>query len=53
MTNSLIYVVWQDTRFTGDNEIALAYSIDGQQWTTPIRVNQTPRRPATRFSSRR
>jgi hypothetical protein len=39
-----IYVVWQDASFSGVDEIAFSMSTDnGQTWSKPIRVNQTPR----------
>jgi hypothetical protein len=42
--NGNLYVVWQDARFSGVDEIALSMSTDGGlTWTTPIKVNQTPR----------
>ncbi len=41
----VIYVVWQDTRFTGVPEVSMAWTQDGQQWTAPFRINQTPRNP--------
>ena len=45
-TNNVIYLTWQDTRFTGQNEIAWVYSPDGgYSWSEPVRVNQTPRNP--------
>jgi hypothetical protein len=38
-----VYVVWQDSRFRGVDEIAFSMSTDGGfTWTPPIRVNQTP-----------
>ena len=39
-----LYVVWEDSRFTGThNDIALSKSIDGgRTWSTPVKVNQTP-----------
>lgn len=38
-----IYLVWQDTRFRGVDEVAFSQSSDGgRTWSTPIRVNQTP-----------
>jgi BNR repeat-like domain len=41
-----LYVAWQDTRFSGVDEIAFTMSSDGGvSWSTPIRVNQTPRSP--------
>jgi hypothetical protein len=42
--NGNLYVTWQDTRFSGVDEIAFTMSTDGGvSWSTPIRVNQTPR----------
>ena len=44
-----LYVVWQDSRFSGGarDGIALATSIDGgRTWTLPIQVNQAPETPA-------
>jgi hypothetical protein len=39
-----LYAVWQDTRFSGVDEIALSTSSDGgRSWSAPIKVNQTPR----------
>jgi len=39
-----LYVVWQDSRFSGVDEIAVSMSTDGGfTWTAPIKVNQTPR----------
>ena len=39
-----LYAVWQDTRFSGVDEIALSTSSDGgNSWSAPIKVNQTPR----------
>ena len=39
-----LYVVWQDASFSGVDEIAFSMSTDnGQTWSMPIRVNQTPR----------
>ena len=39
-----LYVVWQDASFSGVDEIALSMSTDnGSTWSTPIKVNQTPR----------
>jgi hypothetical protein len=39
-----LYVVWQDASFSGVDEIALSISTDnGQTWSMPIKVNQTPR----------
>lgn len=46
-TNNIIYVTWQDSRFTGASEAVLAFSADGgYSWFGPVRVNQTPRNPA-------
>jgi hypothetical protein len=42
--NGNIYLVWQDVRFSGVDEIAFAMSKDGgQSWSDPIRINKTPR----------
>ena len=42
--HKLVYLVWEDSRFTGDNEVAFAWSPDnGFEWTAPVRINQTPR----------
>jgi hypothetical protein len=42
--NGNLYVVWQDSRFSGVDEIALSMSTDGGlTWSTPIKINQTPR----------
>ena len=39
----VLYLVWQDGRFTGRAAIALSRSTDGgRTWSTPIKVNQTP-----------
>src|SRR5439155_19043282 len=39
-----LYVVWQDSSFSGVDEIALSKSTDnGLTWSAPIKVNQTPR----------
>ena len=40
-----LYAVWEDSRFSGGahNDIALSTSTDdGKNWTTPVKVNQTP-----------
>ncbi|WP_200840469.1 sialidase family protein [Geminicoccus flavidas] len=38
-----LYLVWQDLRFRGVDEVAFAMSTDGgSNWSEPIRVNQTP-----------
>ena len=45
-SSGALYAVWQDASFSGVDEIALAKSTDGgQTWSTPIKVNQTPRNP--------
>jgi hypothetical protein len=42
--NGNLYATWQDTRFSGVDEIAFSMSTDGGgTWSTPIRVSQTPR----------
>lgn len=39
-----LYLVWQDASFSGVDEIAFSMSTDnGNSWSTPIKVNQTPR----------
>jgi hypothetical protein len=39
-----LYAVWQDASFSGVDEIAFSMSTDnGLTWSTPIKVNQTPR----------
>lgn len=44
--HNLTYLVWEDQRFSGVNEVAFAISPnDGFEWTAPIRINQTPRNP--------
>ncbi len=41
-----LYAVWQDDRFSGVDEVAFSMSTDGGfHWSTPIRINQTPRSP--------
>jgi hypothetical protein len=38
-----LYIVWQDTRFRGVDEVAFSQSLDnGQSWSTPVRINRTP-----------
>lgn len=42
--NGNLYVAWQDTRFSGVDEIAFSMSTDGGlTWSAPIKVSQTPR----------
>jgi hypothetical protein len=39
-----LYVVWQDSSFSGVDEIAFSMSTDnGLTWSLPIKINQTPR----------
>jgi len=43
--NGALYVVWEDSRFSGGdhNDIALSKSTDGgRTWSAPVKVNQTP-----------
>ena len=41
-----IYLTWQDSRYSGQNEAVFAASTDGgYSWSTPVRVSQTPRNP--------
>lgn len=43
-TNGTLYAVWQDSRFSGVDEVALSVSTDGGfTWSAPVKVNQTPR----------
>jgi hypothetical protein len=43
-SSGAIYLVWQDASFSGVDEIAFSMSTDGGfTWSTPIKVNQTPR----------
>jgi hypothetical protein len=39
-----VYVVWADARFSGGatTDAVLSSSDDGTNWTTPVKVNQTP-----------
>jgi hypothetical protein len=38
-----LYVVFQDTRFRGVDEVAFTQSTDGgNRWTKPVRINKTP-----------
>lgn len=42
-TSGALYAVWQDSRFTGFDQVAFVQSLDGGlTWSTPIKVNQTP-----------
>lgn len=44
--NGLVYLVWEDSRFSGVNEVVFALSPDnGFSWTAPVRIAQTPRKP--------
>jgi hypothetical protein len=44
--NGNLYAVFQDTRFSGVDEVAFVMSTDnGRRWSAPIRINQTPRNP--------
>ena len=41
--NGKIYLVWQDVRFHGVDEVAFAMSTNGgQSWSTPVQINKTP-----------
>jgi hypothetical protein len=41
--NGNLYLVWQDNRFNGMDQIAFSQSTDGgNHWSRPIRINQTP-----------
>jgi hypothetical protein len=38
-----LYVTWADARFSGSTtDVVLSRSDDGTNWTTPVRVDQTP-----------
>ena len=41
-----IYVVWQDEGAAGPSVFLSVSKDEGQHWTAPIRVDQTPQRPA-------
>lgn len=42
--NGNLYLVWQDVRFSGVDEVAFAMSTDaGRSWSAPVRINKTPR----------
>ncbi len=44
--NGDLYAVWQDTRFSGIEEIAFSMSTNGGlSWSDPIKINQTPPNP--------
>jgi hypothetical protein len=50
--NGNLYAVWQDTRFSGIEEIAFSMSTDGGfTWSAPFKVNQTPDTPANPLRS--
>jgi hypothetical protein len=41
--NGALYVVWQDIRFRGVEEIAFSQSTNGgNSWSRPVRINKTP-----------
>jgi hypothetical protein len=41
--NGNLYLVWQDVRFSGVDEVAFSMSTDGgSSWSAPIRINKTP-----------
>jgi hypothetical protein len=49
--NGHLYAVWQDLRFRGVDEVAFAMSTDdGDTWSTPIRINQTPTNATNRLN---
>jgi hypothetical protein len=44
--NGNLYLVWQDTRFGGVEQVSFSMSTnDGLTWSAPIRINQTPSSP--------
>ena len=41
--NGNLYLVWQDVRFHGIDEVAFSMSTDGgNTWSSPVRINKTP-----------
>jgi hypothetical protein len=41
--NGNIYLVWQDVRFHGIDEVAFSMSTNGgHSWSTPVQINKTP-----------
>lgn len=43
--NGNLYLVWQDNRFNGVDQIAFSQSTDhGNSWSRPIKINHTPDR---------
>ncbi len=47
-SSGALYLVWQDASFSGVDEIAFSMSTDnGHTWSTPIKVDQTPRSATT------
>ena len=42
--NGNLYLVWQDVRFNGIDEVAFAMSTDdGDRWSAPIKISKSPR----------
>jgi hypothetical protein len=42
--NGDLYLVWQDARFSGVDEIAFSMSTNhGETWSAPVHINKTPR----------
>ena len=42
-TSGRLYLVWQDTRFRGIDQVAFSQSSDnGATWSTPVRIDRTP-----------
>jgi hypothetical protein len=42
-SNGNLYLVWQDNRFNGVDQIAFSQSTDGgSRWSRPIKISQTP-----------
>jgi hypothetical protein len=41
--NGNLYLVWQDVRFNGVDEVAFAMSTDGgNRWSAPVKISKTP-----------
>jgi hypothetical protein len=51
-TSGRMYVVWADGRFSGrtTTDVVLSSSANGTDWTTPVKVNQTPT-PVSAFNA--
>lgn len=44
--NGNLYLVWQDIRFSGVDQVAFSMSTNGgTRWSNPVRINKTPPNP--------